>query len=315
MRRTLRQHLRIALCALLLPLSALAADAGETPFLWQVRHGTTTHYLLGSVHLLPTSALPLPAALQDAYAATQGIILETDLAALEDPQTQADLLEAAQAPNGLEAMVPRPLYRRLEARLQTLGVPLETSCQPYKPWFCAMTLEALSFARAGFEADNGIDQQFYLQAQRDDKPIGWLEAPDAHLALFTRMPDAMGIAFLDGTLDELDDAQQSPRSMFEHWRSNDSAAIERITQQMKREQPRLYARLLANRTRAWLPALKTALDGDAPQLVIVGAAHLVGADGLVQLLRGAGYDVRPVSAIPAEAPISADPLPVSSPRH
>lgn len=280
------------------PLAAFAQS--NAPFLWQVRHGTTTHYLLGSVHLLPSAALPLPAALEDAYETTSGILLETDLAALEDPQTQADLLNAAQTPKGLEAAIGHTLFRRLSARLQAMNIPVETSCAPYKAWFCAMTLEALSFSKDGFDPTNGIDQQFYWQAQRDDKTVGWLEEPADHLALFTQMPDAMGTEFLDSTLDELDDTKQSPQTLFEYWRNNDVAAIERITAQMKRQQPRLYARLLANRTRAWLPSLKATLDGDAPQLIIVGAAHLVGPDGLVQLLRKAGYDVSPMQPPTAE---------------
>lgn len=302
----------LILCALLLwPLTTLAQS--DAPFLWQVRHGTTTHYLLGSVHMLPASAQPLPEALQDAYTTTEGILLETDLAALEDPQTQADLLVAAQAPKGLKALVGPALYQKLTVQLRALDIPLQTSCEPYKPWFCAMTLEALSFARAGFEPEYGIDQQLYNQAQTDDKTIGWLEEPQAHLALFTQMPDALSVEFLRNTLKELADDQQGPTALAQMWRSNDVRALERITLDMKRQQPRVYARLLANRTRAWLPQLTAAFEGDAPQLVIVGAAHLVGPDGLVALLKKAGYSVEPVPNT-TNSPPAADPLPASAVR-
>src|SRR3546814_9138278 len=47
--------------------TADAATASPAPFLWKITVGPVTHYLLGSVHLLPESVQPLPAALDKAY--------------------------------------------------------------------------------------------------------------------------------------------------------------------------------------------------------------------------------------------------------
>lgn len=53
------------------------------------------------------------------------------------------------------------------------------------------------------------------------------------------------------------------------------------------------AALLTERNRAWLPVLEAGLGGDTPLFAAFGAAHLLGGDGVVALLRGRGWDVVP----------------------
>jgi uncharacterized protein YbaP (TraB family) len=52
--------------------------------------------------------------------------------------------------------------------------------------------------------------------------------------------------------------------------------------------PALYESLLAARNRKWIPKIEALLNGDRNYLVIVGTGHLVGPDGVVELLRRAG---------------------------
>lgn len=287
----------ILLSVLLWPLAAFA-DNGA-PFLWQIKGPQATHYLLGSVHMLPAESQPLPQALETAYAKAKGLVFETDLAALSDPKTQMKMLTAASAPQGIQPLIAKSLYQKLVQRLAALEMPLGATCEPYRPWFCAMTLEVLSFERAGFKPQYGLDQVFYLRARDDNKTINWLEAPAAHLKLFTDMPDKLASEFLSVTLDELSDAQQSPQEMFRMWRDNDVAALEKITLEMKAQQPGAYARLLSGRSRAWMESLRTRLSSADSQLIVVGAAHTAGPDGLLALLKKAGFEI---TAVATETP-------------
>lgn len=303
------------LALMLWPLGALA-DAGA-PFLWEIKGPHATHYLLGSVHMLPAESQPLPLALENAYEKTQGVIFETDIAALGDPKTQMSMLASASAPKGIKSLIGPALYKKLAQNMAALQMPLD-ACEYYKPWFCAMTLEVLSFEHAGFEPQYGLDQVFYLRAQRDDKAVHWLEAPQAHLNLFAQMPDKLATDFLSVTLDELSDTRQSPHEMFRMWRDNDIATLEKITLGLKLRQPRAYARLLSNRSREWIKPLSRHLSATTPQLIVVGAAHLVGPDGLLKLLQQAGYEIRAVAAETPSTEIKApstDPLPASSVAH
>jgi uncharacterized protein len=77
----------------------------------------------------------------------------------------------------------------------------------------------------------------------------------------------------------------------ESWRAGDAPAIERIVLKDLRHEPELYQRLLVERNRNWLPQLEALFARKGPALVVVGAAHLVGPDGLVAMLKAKGYAI------------------------
>ena len=283
------------LAGLLLCTAATSWAASDAPFLWEIQGAKAKHYLMGSVHLLPASTQPLPAALENAYSKASGVAFESDLAALAEPQSQMAMLNAAAANDGLRPLISKDVYERLQKSARDLNMPLADTCEPYKPWFCAMTLEIFAFQHAGFKAEFGLDQFFFTRALKDGKPILWLEEPQAQIDLFAKMPDKLGEQFLVATLDEQADSSQTPEGLLRMWRNGDQPELEKITREMKSHQPQAYARLLADRNRAWLPKLEKILASDDTQLVIVGAAHSVGPDGLLALLKAKGYDVRAVA--------------------
>jgi uncharacterized protein YbaP (TraB family) len=278
-------------------------EPSGAPFLWEVQAGATRHYLMGSVHLLPESAYPLPAALDAAYANAKGLVLESDLGALSSPETQMQMLSAARSDraDGLKAQIPAALYEQLKRRAATLEMPMEL-CDSVKPWFCALTLEVFGFQRAGFEAGLGLDEHFYGRASEDEKPVRWLESPDEHVALFTQMPESLSQEFLAATLDEQAQDTDDPEELMRIWRENDLAGIDKASQDMRTHYAKAYERLLAGRNRAWLPHLVQILGESSPQLVIVGAAHFAGPDGLVALLKAKGIAIAPASPVSAPQP-------------
>jgi len=306
-----RLALLLLLCAVLPGRARAQADA---PFLWEIEGPKATHYLLGSLHLLPEAAAQLPDALERAYLRADELMFESDIGTLSAPDTQLKLLAAAKAERPLKASIAPPLYERLRHRAESVQMPM-TVCEPFRAWFCALTLELFSYQSEGFRPEYGIDQQFYRRAIADDKPLHWLEELPAHLALFTAMPEAQAEQFLAATVDELTGAGSEPAELLRMWQAGDSAALEQMTAELKTQAPALYERLLVARNRAWLPRLQAALDGPAVQLVVVGAAHLYGPDGLIALLQQKGYRLRPVARAPVEPePQARAPLRLSARR-
>ncbi|MES2490537.1 MAG: TraB/GumN family protein [Pseudomonadota bacterium] len=269
--------------------------ASDAPFLWEIQGAKAKHYLMGSVHLLPASTQPLPAALENAYSKASGVAFESDLATLGEPQSQMAMFNAAAAPNGLRSLISKEVYERLQKGARDLNMPLADTCEPYKPWFCAITMEIFAFQRAGFKAEYGLDQFFFTRALKDGKPIRWLEEPQTQIDLFAKMPDKLGEQFLQSTLEEQGDPDQNPEGLLRTWRNGDLTELEKLAREMKTHQPQAYARLLADRNRAWMPKLEKILASDKVQLIVVGAAHNAGPDGLLALLKAKGYEVRAVA--------------------
>jgi uncharacterized protein YbaP (TraB family) len=286
----------LAVLVVLLAGSAIA-DA-NAPFAWEIQGPKTRQFLLGSVHLLPQVENLIPPGIDDLYESAEGLIFETDLGAITAPEVQVGMMTSAHSARGLKAEIGAPLYEKLQKYMSSLGIKTD-ACAPFKPWFCALTLDVLSYQRAGFTGENGLDEQLYASAQDDGKPVRWFEPPAAHIALFTEMPDAVSRHLLQSTLEEsAKDSAAEPQQLLKAWRKDDFAVIEKLVADLKRGYPDLYEHLLAGRNRAWMPKLIQAIDGSDSQLIVVGAAHLAGPDGLLALLRARGYKLTPYIALP-----------------
>lgn len=286
--------------------------AHAAPFLWEVPGPRARHFLLGSVHLLPESAYPLPAAFEQAYGATRAIVFEADLADLAAPELQNRLIGAAREdqPGGLKARIGKKLYARLQKRAAALGMPTPV-CDEFRAWFCALALELYPLQQAQFTAESGLDNHFFERARDDGRPIAGLETAEFQANLFVGMPEALSKQLLAATLDETTYSSQTPAELYRIWRSGDVATLDKLMKDLRQNYPDLHQLLLAGRNRAWLPQLVERFKGDTPTLVVVGAAHLVGADGLVVLLKTQGLVARPAEGVielaePPPAPVSQD---------
>jgi uncharacterized protein len=285
---------RLVALALLLPQAVGVQAASDAPFLWRVDAARTTHYLMGSVHLLPETVYPLPPALEQAYAQTRALVLETDPDALAAPQTQMRMLQEGLAREGLRREIAPDLYARVRRHAQARELPAEF-CDRFRAWFCALSLGMHEFMRAGMDPASGLDQHFFQRARRDGRTLRWLEAPEAQLDLFAHMSPRMAERFLHSALEDLARPELQPEALVRLWRDNDGATLARMIDAGASEFPDTHARLLADRNRAWMAELERLLRGDTPQLVVVGAAHLVGRDNVLALLRARGIEARAVA--------------------
>lgn len=271
-----------AIVGLLLLLS-IAPGRADQALVWSIQLGDGTRdWLAGSFHLLPAEAAELPRAYARAMETAQQLVLESDLETLSNPAMAQGMLSKAMAPpGGLRALIGAPLYQRFEAYSAELGLPVE-GLSSFRPWFVAMSLEVLNYTQAGFRPDLGVDQRLLRQARTRGMTVRWLESPQAHSALLADMPLEMEKTFLAATLDEA--TRAAPADLLTVWRSGDLKALDQLAVDMRASYPQLYRRLLSDRNRQWLSPILQMLRDDQSQLILVGAAHLAGDDGLLQLL-------------------------------
>jgi uncharacterized protein YbaP (TraB family) len=178
----------------------------------------------------------------------------------------------------------------LSKKAQALGLPIEALKQ-FKPWMIALTLEAMEWQKAGFDQDLGLDKHFYDQAQADGKPVQGLETTEYQISRFDEMPLDLQDHLLAETLKSIDTEQASMSRLIEAWRTGDSQGVERIVLKDLQQEPQLYQRLLVDRNKNWMPKLEALFARDGHAMVVVGAAHLVGPDGLLATFRAKKYRV------------------------
>ena len=281
--------------ALILSLASLASPIRAEPASWRVTDGDTEMLLFGSVHMLPPHVEWRTAPLEAAIASA-------DLVAFEilTPETE-DEEQAMYGPLGDYMFAQQPLHEvltpatwsRLEAFLAGYEIPAAAFGQ-LRPWAAAMMLELAVMESAGSDADLGVDtmlEQSLAPGRRKEA----LDTPALLLATIQSLAaygDAEAESLLNETLDWYEALEHQPDwSVEEAWAAGDTDSIASYVADMKVEAPLLYKTLMTDRNTAWMPALERMMETEKRVVVIVGAAHMAGPDGLPALLRAAGYTV------------------------
>ncbi len=258
--------------------------------LWQVKGKHNTVYLLGSVHMLKAADSALPSEAMHAYAASKILVMELDLngAGTESLLDSSGELETLPEGQTLAEAAGPQLYAKLIARTQPLGLGPEV-LEHFQPWFAALMLQQLELAQSGFDSAAGVDEQFAALAQADQKPIIGLETIDEQLGFFAHLSLEQQREFLRSTLEDSASVQSETDAVVRAWQHGDTAKLEQLLREGTNESPELYRLLTTERNRRWLPKITQLLSADDNYLVIVGALHLIGHDGVIELLQRQGY--------------------------
>ena len=285
---------------LLLPLVSLlaffiampaCADA-PTPILWKVSKGDSTVYLLGSMHFLKTGDYPLSADAESAYRNANELVFEVSPEEMKSPLTVATMLKRGMYQDGktLQTVLSPQTWKELAEYCEKNGLPV-SSLQVFKPWMVSLTLVALESKKIGLDPESGLDMHFMTQAKTDHKTTQGLETVDQQLALFDNAPMKTQEEMLKQDLDEIADFPKEMGREYDAWRRGDTDAILAQSKKEFAKYPDLYGKLIVQRDSAWIPKIEQMLNGKHVTLVVVGALHLPGPDGVVKLLQARGYKV------------------------
>ena len=261
-------------------------------FLWTVRSDANVLYLAGSVHALPADAYPLPAVFEKAFEASGTLIEELDLAEAASLSTAPLLLARGLYGDGrtFESAVSKETSTMVAQYFKQAGLPLQM-IRPMKPWMIMLMLTAVEVQKAGLDASLGLDKYFYDKATAAKKPVIGLETAEFQIDRFDKMSDKLQEQMLLSTLNDLDAQGSELKGMIAAWQRGDTAALEKTVLTSFKEYPEAYSSLIVERNRAWMPQLDTCLSRPMPCFVVVGAAHMVGPDGLLNLLKLKGYKI------------------------
>lgn len=280
------------LCALGLlgSLTLCGAQARTASPVWAVHGARATVYLAGSVHLLRADEAQLPAGFEQAYADSRCVVMEIDLGRIEPSQVASWIERHGSLPAGehLRAVLGEARYARLSAAAATLGVPVQ-SFDTQQPWVVAVELAEFSYLRLGYDPEQGAEEQLVRRARADRKATDGLETVNEELGGLEALSREDQLRALDQTLEELADAPSDMRVVVAAWRRGDAAKLSAILSKEYRDFPTLYQPLVTVRNQRWLPQIEQLLQGDRNCIVVVGALHLVGRGGLLELLRRDGY--------------------------
>ncbi|MEZ7830744.1 MAG: TraB/GumN family protein [Gammaproteobacteria bacterium] len=285
---SIRRAYVVIVCLFLLSLSQAKADTS----VWSVRSGDNVIYLGGTVHLLRPADYPLPGEFEEAYQASSELYFETDIASMSDLSVQAQMLQQLTYGDdeSLSSILSDEAYAALSAYTATAGLPI-AMLNKFKPGLLISTLQILVFQSMGF-TPQGVDAFFHTRAVGDGKAEGQLETVQEQIGFIAAMGEGNESEFILLSLKDLAETGDVMEDMIGAWRSGDAEGLsELFVEEMKVEAPALYDTLLLQRNLKWVPQIDSMLQDADTEFVLVGAAHLVGENGLLDLLSQKGYEI------------------------
>jgi len=275
----------------LLASDQLAFSQSQRSFLWRVQSKTNTVYVLGSIHFFKKEAYPLHRKIESAFNQSEVLVVEAnvnDIAKLDIEK----LVESAMylGPETLERHVSAETYELIKKETGRLGIPLEL-INRQKPWFLALVLESLELLKLGFDPNYGIDK-YFLSRATGKKKIVELESLDYQIDLLSKFSDQEQELFLLYTVKDLRVLRQELDRLTQAWISGDAKGMESIMTRGFAEDRRMsyvYEKLILERNRSMASKIEEFLRNKEIYFAVVGAAHLVGNQGVIEILKGRGY--------------------------
>ena len=288
--------LLVALVALLALGTAHAQDE-RRGFLYEIRKGTQTSLLFGTIHVGRPEFYPLPASRLSRLSRVDALVLEADVTDVARAATATQKFAMyGQGEDGLDKRLPPDTLKRAEAVLARNGLDPRPMLR-LKPWMLGSVLALFEAAQAGYV--QGLAAESYLTrlAKSDNRPILEFEGIEQQFSFFENAPWSTQVAFLDEALKAVESnaARRDINRIVQAWETADRPARERLLSEMQ-AQTTVGARftvdtILLGRHPAMVRRIETLMADGRNYLFAVGALHLVGPAGLVEMLRARGYTV------------------------
>jgi uncharacterized protein YbaP (TraB family) len=267
--------------------------------LYRISHAGRVAYLFGTVHVGTRGFYPLPPEVSRALGGANRVVVELDTRTNQDYLRALALHGRYMGGDDIRSHLPAPTLRALTDALHARGISL-ASMAGYKPWLVANLLLSTELERKGYTRSDGVERALLEQARRRGLRVTQLESAEYQLALYDSMDEASSARYLREVLDGLADgrALRTAQGVIDAWASGDVRALDVVLQESTTGPGAMaeFTRrvLLGRRNPDMADHIERLMREDSVTFVGVGLLHLLGANGLPQLLAQRGYLVERV---------------------
>ena len=291
MRRVFSALLAVSAWALAACAPAAAPPGG--PALWRIADADSEIWLFGTVHVLPPDLHWRSDRVNAAFVGADEFVTETDTSPAATKQLPGLVQRYGILPSdqGLSAHLAPEDQRRLANVTRELRLD-HAQIERMRPWFAALQLSYAYTQRAGHSPDAGVETILSAEARSRGKRLSFFETPEEQIRILADLSPADEVHFLSVTLRQIADRDESFDAMDDAWARGDVDALDAaLAPQWEEAGPAVHEAVILRRNRAWADDIAERLDGSGRVFIAVGAAHLVGDDNVVELLRARGIAV------------------------
>jgi len=271
-------------------------------FLWKIEPGNKngnkkqTSFILGSVHFFKKKFYPLDNAIEKAFARSAVLAVETHVPPVQRlTVTMEKGIYKADQPQSLENQVSVKTYGLVQEKLKTFGMDIKLF-KKFKPWYLAQTISYMNIMARGFQPAHGLDVYFLEKARKaPDKTIIALEKLEEQIDFYDTLPPRVNEDYLLSSLDKTTGSEENQgiEAIAAAWSRGDTREMERLLHREINKKPgleMLYEKLIYERNRNMAARISSLLKtGDKSYFFLVGAFHLAGKQGIIQLLKDNGF--------------------------
>ncbi len=291
------------------PTTEPSETAPSSPLLYKASDASGNEiYLFGSIHVGDESMYPLPSYVTEAFDQAEGLAVECDIVASEnDMNAMAQSLQALVYIDGttIKDHISEELYVASKTILEE-NESYNALLDYYMPIMWSSTIDSFVIAQYGYDAGLGIDRHLLTLAKENDKPIHEIESVDFQYNMFASFSEDIQYCLLASSVETYNDPdmEQEFEELVDCWVYGDEQGLvshlESDTSSLSPEEAALYAEyeqaMIHDRNIAMADYAQEALTNDDELFICVGAAHIVGEGGMVDLLQERGYTVEPIKS-------------------
>jgi len=301
------------------PLPKPGDELAPKAFFWEAQSENGARlFLLGSVHIGDGRELVLDPRIEKDWAEAHELVVELDTTTLSPVDAVDATNRFGLLPRGttLRSVVRPDTYKQVAKYMKQREYPIER-VDRMRPWLVAQVVTQLEYAAAGLEAENGVDVAMMRRAT-GRKGIVPLESLDEQAALFAGLPAPLQETMLVEILREAQALLAVTRATLAAWEQGDEETLSGLlfsNANGDAELTEFYERVFYGRNRAMADRLATLSADGRPRFVVVGTGHLIGPQGIPELLAQRGFQVERVGrarVLPGSTAVSPGAIPAPS---
>lgn len=280
----------------------------STPLFYKITtdKSDTTIYLLGSIHAADDTAYPLPEKITKAFNESEYLAVEVDIVKLTDDfDAQLSLAQKMIYNDGttIKDHIGEELYNSMVELLKEKS-SYSTLYDSYKPAFFESLFENAIISDASLNSNDGIDMHFLNLAKENNKTILEVESADFQYDLLLSFSDELGKLNIQSYVESYDESVDELTTLYEAWKKGDIVELEKMlfeetdteyTEEQKKLIEDYNNALIIDRNYNMANVLETYFDEEKNVFCVVGLGHVIGEEGIINLLEKKGYTVEQIN--------------------
>ena len=275
--------------------SQTTVSNSNNTLLWRIsgKNISRPSYLFGTIHLLCANDIEISENLKSAIRETDKVYLELDMDNLFE-MMQAVQKMKMRNDTTLSDLLSEKDYQKVKTFFASRSSLIPFSIlETYKPMLAASMI-----MQSATDCDNAVsmEQLIMQQAKREDKEIKGMETMTYQLSIFDSIPYELQakqlLAFIEDNSTE-EKASKEYDEMASAYRNQELSKLEDLIKKEEFGVGNFTDLLLYNRNYNWITTMQKIFNSNSA-VIAVGAGHLPGEKGVINLLRKAGYTVEPM---------------------